>query len=113
MIGLSRTDGTALSGIDHIAQSVGDIMTTPLGTRVMRRDYGSLVPDLLDRPMTGPTILQVYAAIAMALAKWEPRVRLERLTATDAEGANQGRLTLRLDIVILETGEQSNIEVQL
>lgn len=38
--GMNRTTGKALSEDGHILQSLKDIVTTPIGSRVMRRDYG-------------------------------------------------------------------------
>ncbi|MCB2052280.1 MAG: GPW/gp25 family protein, partial [Novosphingobium sp.] len=78
MTGMSRTTGKALGGNDHLAQSIGDILSTPLGSRVMRRDYGSMLPDLIDHPLNGDNRLLVYAATAMAIRRWEPRFRLKR-----------------------------------
>ena len=48
MIGMNAKTGKALSGVDHLKQSIQDIVTTPLGSRVMRRDYGCGLFDLLD-----------------------------------------------------------------
>ena len=42
--GMHRTTGAGLSGIEHLRQSIADILTTPLGTRLQRRTYGSLLP---------------------------------------------------------------------
>lgn len=39
MNGISATTGRPLSGIDHLRQSIRDILTTPIGSRVMRRLY--------------------------------------------------------------------------
>ncbi len=50
MIGMSRTTGKAISGMDHLRQRIADVLTTPIGTRVMRRDYGSRVFELIDNP---------------------------------------------------------------
>lgn len=79
MIGMARTSGAVLAGDAHLAQSVGDILTTPLGTRVMRRDYGSLLFELIDRPLTGATRLLCVMATAIALARWEPRITVTRV----------------------------------
>jgi hypothetical protein len=89
MIGMDRRTGARLSGLDHLAQSLGDILSTPLGSRVCRRNYGSILPELLDRPMTPLTRLQVFAATATAIARQERRVRLTRvaLEATTTAGA--------------------------
>lgn len=77
--GMSRDLGTALSGDDHLAQSIADIITTPLGSRVMRRDYGCLLFDLIDRPLGPATALLCSMAIAIALARWEPRLTLTQV----------------------------------
>jgi phage baseplate assembly protein W len=79
-IGLNKTTGTGLDSLDdHIRQSISDIITTPVGTRVMRREYGSIVPDLVDQPMNRTTLLRVYAATAAAVMRWEPRFRISRI----------------------------------
>lgn len=80
LIGMSRTGGTTLSGEDHLAQSIRDIVTTPLGTRPMRRDYGCLIFELLDAPGNRATLLLVTVAIATALARWEPRISVRQVT---------------------------------
>lgn len=89
MSGMARATGAALDGLEHIRQSVADILGTPIGTRAGRREYGSLLPELIDQPMTGPNILRIYAATAVALSRWEDRLRLRRvaLSAGDRPGA--------------------------
>ncbi|MBD9478523.1 GPW/gp25 family protein [Pseudoxanthomonas sp. PXM02] len=76
MRGVSATTGRAIEGEAHLRQSIADILTTPLGTRVMRRDYGSLLPELIDAPFNGTTRVQLYGAVATALLRWEPRIVL-------------------------------------
>ena len=41
MIGMDRRTGLPLSGIEHLRQSIEDILTTPLGSRRMLPEYGS------------------------------------------------------------------------
>lgn len=94
MIGMSRTTGAAMARIDHIAQSVQDILTTPVGSRVMRRDYGSDLPRLIDAPINGETVVDLYVATAEALARWEPRITLRRVQIADAAA---GTLHLQID----------------
>lgn len=79
MTGMSRQSGRALGGDAHLRQSIADILTTPIGSRVMRRDYGSLLLDLIDQPLTPATRLRLFAATAIALLRWEPRLRLTRI----------------------------------
>lgn len=102
MRGMEAHTGRALSGLDHLRQSVRDILTTRIGTRVMRRDYGSDLPTLVDRPMNAALTIELYAATAKALRRWEPRMRLRRVVI---ERAEPGRVILTLEALYTPTGE--------
>ncbi len=80
MTGMNRAAGTRLDGVEHIAQSIANILTTPLGSRLMRREYGSLLPELIDQPQNKATAVRLYAATASALMRWEPRMRISKLS---------------------------------
>ena len=82
MAGMNVTTGKRLEGIDHIRQSIADIITTPIGSRVMRRDYGSLIPELLDRPMHDALLMQLYAATVIAVSRWESRIQITGIRRT-------------------------------
>ncbi len=101
MRGTDCTNGKALSGIDHLRQSIRDILATPVGSRVMRRDYGSRLFELVDAPSNRETLLNIYYATAEALMRWEPRLQLERVFATAAE---PGSVTLTVQGVYLPEG---------
>lgn len=87
--GFNRETGAILRDFDHVRQSIGVILTTPIGSRVMRREFGSEIFDLIDRPMTERVILAIYAAAAVAIARWEPRYALTgcKLITAGADGA--------------------------
>lgn len=95
MRGMSVDTGRAIEGLRHLQQSISDILTTPIGTRVMRRDYGSLLPELVDQPFNGATRARIYGATASALMRWEPRLRLTRVQILP--GQEPGRFTLDLE----------------
>ena len=83
---MNRTTGAAISGLEHLRQSVGDILSTPIGSRVMRREYGSLVPELIHHPDNNASQVRLFSAVASALLRWEPRFRLTRVgVQRDAE----------------------------
>ncbi|EPD7661448.1 hypothetical protein ACSD1U_003074 [Escherichia coli] len=46
--GMNNTSGKAITDIDHLRQSVRDILLTPQGSRIARREYGSLLSALID-----------------------------------------------------------------
>ena len=105
--GISRSlDGGRLPVLvakKHLAQSIHDILTTPTGTRVMRPDYGSDIPRLVDQPMNKAWKLRVFAAAAKALDKWEPRISLDKVAVTSVDA---GYAELEVTYTIRETGEQ-------
>ena len=111
LTGMDATNGTALGGLDHLRQSVRDILTTPIGSRVMRRDYGSALPDLVDSNVTGLTLAQFYAATADALDRWEPRLRVTRIEveAPSAE-LEAGRISLSLEAEYLPDGREIRLD---
>jgi phage baseplate assembly protein W len=92
---MNRTTGERLGALAHLQQSVADILATPIGSRVMRRTYGSLVPALLDQPDNLATQTRLYSAIASALMRWEPRLALDKL-AIERDSTRPGRATLVL-----------------
>lgn len=73
--GMNASSGHAITDNEHIAQSIGDILLTPIGSRVMRRAYGSQLFNLIDQPVDNAiTKLRVMSAIYSALYLWEPRI---------------------------------------
>nr|WP_280954549.1 GPW/gp25 family protein [Rhizobium album] len=84
-----------MSDWEHVQQSIAKILMTPVGSRVMRRDFGSDLPDLVDAKMTRRNVLAVYSAAASAIAKWEPRFRMTRGRVTRADSAG----TLMLAVI--------------
>ncbi|MGZ7172454.1 GPW/gp25 family protein [Burkholderia gladioli] len=79
MNGMNARTGRAIAGQVHIEQSVAGILFTPVGTRVMRREYGSLLPELIDGPINPLMRMRVMAASVMALARWEPRIQVNQV----------------------------------
>jgi phage baseplate assembly protein W len=108
MTGLSRHTGREIDLGAHIAQSINDILTTPKGSRVLRRDYGSRLPDLIDAPMNGETLVDAFAETAEALDLWEPRLKLRRVQVTKAAS---GQMTILLSGEVL--GAETTISTEV
>lgn len=93
-LGMNQQTGAALTDTDHIRQSVRDILTTPQGSRIVRREYGSMLFTLMDQPQNDALNLQLMAAVYSALSRWEPRVRLNSIQITrNFDGSMQVDLT--------------------
>lgn len=111
--GMNTFTGEILEGVDHIRQSIRDILTTPIGSRVMRRDYGSNLLNLLDRPMNSELVADIQVAVSMALSNLEPRIQLSRVTVelpsneadiARAEG-RKGKVHIHIEGIILPEGQ--------
>lgn len=88
MKGIHATSGGTASDLTHLRQSVRDILTTPIGSRVMRRDYGSRLFELIDAPFTASLRVALVAAAIEALLAWEPRLEIDEVKLTSyAPGA--------------------------
>lgn len=109
MPGMNATSGETLAEFDHIRQSIRDILTTPIGSRVMRREYGSMLAELIDQPLNDATLLRAYAASVMAITRWEPRVRVLRVNR-QVDASQHGRALLEIDAQIHD-GQRFHVEV--
>lgn len=116
MIGTNNTTGKHLEGLDHLRQSIRDILTTPIGTRVMRRDYGSRIFELIDRPVNSGWIMDAYAYTAEALEQWEPRFALSKVEIIPGDDPvinsviGDGNVILALEGRYLPDGEEIRLE---
>lgn len=108
MSGIGRDTGRRLTDRAHLAQSITDILSTPKGTRVMRRDYGSDLPALIDAPINGETVVDLFMATAEALDAWEPRYRLRRVEISEARA---GHMHLRLTGEVMGQSDALDIEL--
>lgn len=108
-LSIDRRTGKTLTDADHIRQSIQDILTTPTGTRVMRRDYGSLISELIDAPVNDALPLQLMAAIFDAIIRQEPRVTVTEIQLRRSENG----LTADIDMMRTDTGESINFPVSV
>ncbi|MDQ8022187.1 MAG: GPW/gp25 family protein [Moraxellaceae bacterium] len=113
--GMHVETGRTIADLQHIRQSVRDILTTRLGTRLMRRDYGSLLPELIDQPLNDATRMRVMAATVAAVIAWEPRIRVTHVGMEVGTGDAAGTLVVTLDGERTDgpRGEAVSLEVPL
>lgn len=106
MIGMDRRTGRPITGFDHLRQSIEDILSTPLGSRRMRPEYGSNLRRYVDLPVNEGWKGAVQAEAARALGRWEPRVKI---TSIKAVALLEGKISLQL--VAEYQGESKILEV--
>ena len=103
-IGLNKHSGKPISDAAHLAQSVSDILTTPIGSRVMRREYGSYLFALIDQPANPAGLMRLRAAAAHALMRWEKRLKLSSIT-TEISAVGEVMITI--------TGKADNQDITI
>lgn len=107
MNGMDNLTGKPLVGLAHLRQSIADILTTPIGSRVMRRDYGSRIFQRIDAPLTGELVAEIYADVVEALFNYEPRLEVSNVSVVSI---NDGKIVLDLEGKYLPSGE--NIQLK-
>lgn len=108
--GMSARDGRAVDGVEHLRQSIVDILTTYPGERIMRPEYGSRIRDLIDRPVNAQWLADLYFNVAQAISRWEPRVRVVRVSA---EMQRPGHVTLDLTLRVGAGIQPQTLRVEL
>ena len=113
MSGMHRITGAPLDAWDHVRQSIQDLLTTPIGSRVMRRDYGADIPSLIDRPGTPEVVIEVGLAIAAALERWEPRFALKAVSMNESTGTETaGAFLISVVGTYYPRGHQGDFSIQ-
>lgn len=107
MKGMSAETGKGLEGLEHLKQSITDILITPIGSRIMKREYGSRLFELVDKPINRDLTLEIYAAVAGALQRWEKRFKLEKVKMTEVK---EGKVTLDLEGLYVPSGKNIHFD---
>lgn len=100
--GIDRRTGAVLTGLDHVRQSVAVILTTRIGSRVMRRTFGAAVPALLMREnLTAEALARFLFAVTVAIDAWEPRLRVVQVVCPAPPNAAPGLRLGSLALAVL------------
>ncbi len=99
--------GKTISEISHIKQSIANILSTPIGSRVMRRDYGSRLFERIDQPINGELIAEIYSDIVEAISTWEPRFEVEQVTL---QSIDKGKIVIDLEGSFVKDGQKIVLE---
>lgn len=106
---ISRHTGKEITEIEHVRESISDILTTRKQSRVMLMEYGSDLWQLIDRPVSRELLSDIKMEIATAIDRWEPRVRITQVSL-DLTQVNDGIVLVDLLCVYLPTGEVLNLQ---
>lgn len=98
MAGIDRQTGRVISGLDSAYQGVEVTLGTRLASRVMRREFGGGIVELLGRSLTPPLFAAWRQLVATAIDLWEPRFKVRRVGYTGTvEEIRRGHATVQIE----------------
>lgn len=99
MAGIDRHTGKVMPNYDHALQSVEVVLSTRIGTRVMRRQFCGGAAELLGRAVTPPLFTLFQQLVATAIDIWEPRFRVRQITPQGTvEQIRAGQVGVRFEV---------------
>ena len=107
-IGIDDTGGIRMrSGEDDIREAVGIILTTRLGERAMRPEFGCAAGDLVFDSNAADFAGRVEFFIRKALERWEPRIDLKEVSVTSSEA----KVDVDVRYTVRATNREDNVVV--
>jgi len=74
-----------VSGPEKVRQSIFTLLDTEPGERVMRADFGCGLTRWLMAPNNPATRAAIEREVGNALARWEPRIRIDEVNVNPAD----------------------------
>jgi len=92
---------------EDIQQSLNIILSTTLGERVMRSDFGANLDQQIFEPMDAAFQPFVTGIIRQAIIRFEPRIDLDSVDVDITP--EEGRIVLTINYTIISNNTRSNI----
>lgn len=98
------------SGGEEIEAAMRFVLLTAPGERVMRPEFGCRAWDYLYEPMNPNTLGLIETAVEDALQRWEPRVTVESVTASE-DLTREAVVSVEVQFSVKETNDRRNLVV--
>lgn len=105
---LGGAEVAMVSGHEDIAQSLGILLATRQGERVMQEDFGCELGEFLFGEFSQRLVGRVRDLVSDAILHHEPRIRLDEVRVS-AERAGDGVLLLDIDYTVRATNSRFNL----
>lgn len=93
---------------EDIVESIGIILATRKGERVMRPDFGSNVFEYMFSEINASTMNLLSNEIETALIKWEKRIR-DVDVDIDVDPSEENKLSVTINYVVKRTNSANNL----
>jgi len=97
------------SGAEKLKENIIHILLTGVGERVMKRDYGGGVRQLLHDPNSVALQAIIQHQVAKSIGKWEPRVLLQKVSVRQQDG----QLYVDIRYIIRRTQRAESLSVPI
>lgn len=97
---------TMVSAEQDILESLGILLSTSQGERVMLADYGAEMDRLIFEPLNTELRTYMESSLKDSITVHEPRVKLEKITLTGVP--EEGRVDIAVDYTIVITNTRYN-----
>lgn len=94
--------------VQHVTESILQILGTMVTSRVIRRDFGSRMKGIVFDPNDPTLDAHIDYIVRTALETWEPRVIVGPIT-TDRTEWKSGRIEININVRIIKTNVEANI----
>ncbi|MCF1502908.1 GPW/gp25 family protein [Afifella sp. H1R] len=113
MAGIDRRTGQVIDNLTSAYQGVEVTLSTRLGSRIMRREFGGGVAELLGRAMT-PALFEAFRQlIGTAIDLWEPRFRVRKISLSGSvEQIRAGRAGMIFEVDYRPRGHLGDFTVE-
>lgn len=103
-----KTGGYTLmsSGVEDIRESLHILLSTTLGERVMRADFGCNLRDYVFDPVNRSMEAYIKKLVEDAIIYYEPRITLDKLTVDFQD--NEGIMIITIDFTVDATNSRAN-----
>jgi phage baseplate assembly protein W len=107
-----RQEATASMAVgdDDIRQSLGIILATRIGERIMLPTFGSNLSEQVFSVFTAATANEIANMVYNAIVEWEPRVTVFDVSVT-LENFEEGKLAIAIDYMVRQTNTRSNLVI--
>ena len=96
-----------VDGAEDIGQSIGIIIGTAKGERVMRPEFGCGIHELCFEPISSPLVQEIKSTVREALTRFEARIDLDEVTVSTRNAIN-GFLEIAIDYRVRTTNQTGN-----
>lgn len=93
-----------------VDQSIRIILSTRLGERILRNEYGSSINDLLFEPLNANMHTHMASSLKESLLRNEPRIDIRSIALTQPDPMI-GRIDIHIGYTLIETQTDRNLVV--